>query len=169
MIIGREQRIVGRPAVEVRDLMRAIRGVGFTIAERTGMTEAAARRLVRDFQDRGFIDRVGRPMSVVTGTAEDGVPFAELTFVTTTIAGNALATARIGKRMDRSVAHQLLREVINRADAVNHGDRWLHWVRHLILYGSLAADSLDAVGDVDVAVVIEARFNTAEFNAARDR
>jgi hypothetical protein len=67
--------------------------------------------------------------------------------------------------MDRSVAHQLLREVINRADAVNHSDRWLHWVRQLILYGSLAADSPDAVGDVDVAVVIEARFNIAEFNA----
>lgn len=104
-------------------------------------------------------------MEVVTGTPETDVRFDELVLVSTTIAGNALAKARIGKRMERSVAEGLLRGVLDRAAEVNHTDVWLHWVRQVVLYGSLASDGQETAADVHVAVVIEPRFGVDEFSA----
>lgn len=61
MIISRDQLIVGRPAVEVRDMLRVMRDRGFTIrglAERAGMTDCAAERLVADLQAARLVARL---------------------------------------------------------------------------------------------------------------
>jgi hypothetical protein len=89
--------------------------------------------------------------------------------VTTTIAGNALAKARIGKRIERSAAEELLAGVVDRAADVNRSDVWLHWVRQVALYGSLASGHQETVGDVDVAVAIEPRFAADEFDARQEQ
>lgn len=142
MIISRDQTIAGRPAVEIRDVMRSIRGRGYTViglAESQGVGESDGRDLVADLVAEGYLERAHHPTPVVVGSVENAVPFDELVVFTTTIAGNALAKAPIGKRMPRAEADRLLQGVINRAAEVNDSDGWLHWVPEIVLYGSLAS------------------------------
>ena len=131
MMISREQTIAGRPAVELREVMRRLRGRSYTVlglAEDRRMGEDEARRLIEDLLAAGFVERAEHPGISVVGTAENDLPSGVLDFYTPSIGGNALAKARIGKRMERSEADRLLQGVIERAAAVNENDGWLHWV-----------------------------------------
>jgi hypothetical protein len=172
MIISRDQTIAGQPATQVREVMRLLRERGYTVlglAEETGRSEGETRGLVDDLVAEGLLERAERAMPVVTGTGETAARFDELIVFATTIAGNALAKARIGKRMARKEARELLQGVIDRAAAVNGSDDWLHWVREVVLYGSLASDGDEPVGDVDVAAVLEPRFDDAEYGTRQER
>src|SRR5207248_8644989 len=101
------------------------------------------------------LELVEHPAVTVTGTGEDPSAYDASEFYRTTIAGNALAKARVGKPMARTDAVKLLEGVIARAEDANRSGRWLDWVVEIVLYGSLALEGDEPVGDVDVAVRIE--------------
>jgi predicted nucleotidyltransferase len=86
----------------------------------------------------------------------------------TTVRGNALAKARIGKPMSRADAQKLCEGVIARAKEVNASDDWLHWVVELSLYGSFAAPGDEPVGDVDLAVHLERRYEDDDYMRRND-
>jgi hypothetical protein len=68
----------------------------------------------------------------------------------TTVAGNALAQARIGSSMPRARAEALLNQLIGRVEDVNADPEGLVWTETVDLFGSLAHPDVPTVGDVDV-------------------
>jgi hypothetical protein len=75
-----------------------------------------------------------------------------------TIAGRALAKARIGTPTPRARAEALLAGVIDRARDVNGDPGQLFWVESIELFGSLSRPDTTAVGDVDLRVLIAHRY-----------
>ena len=159
MLIQCEQLIAGRPAVEVRELMRSMRRACHSeagLAAVLAVTIPEASRLVADLRAEGLIEvAVGERGPYVVGRDEDHL-WPEL--LTPTIRGNALAKARIGKPMSRSDARKLCEGVVARAEGVNADGDWLHWVDSVGLYGSFARPGNGPVGDVDLAVRLERRY-----------
>lgn len=162
MLIQRDQVIAGRPAVEVRDLMRTMRRTAHTVAGLAAELEVSlpeATRLAAELSAAGLVETTESYSGpYVVGREEDLANGEQPQLLVTTIAGNALAKARIGKRMPRREAQKLCDGVIARAKEVNASDRWLHWVVELSLYGSFAMPGDDPVGDIDLAVRLEQRY-----------
>lgn len=139
MLIQRDQLIAGRPATEVRDLMRRLRGAAYTVAalaDELCIDARAAGDLVDELSAVGLVEPVRTASRFVLGPAETLTNHAAPDGYRTTIAGNALAKARIGKPMPRAKASELLDSVIRRTDEVNSSDDWLHWVTEVQLYGA---------------------------------
>lgn len=172
MMIAPGQLIAGRPALEVRDIMRRMRERGYTclgLARELRVDEMTASRLLADLLNAGLVERCDAVVgTIVVGEAEQGQPVHALELFASAVAGNALAKARTGRKMPRKEAYELLQGVIDRAEGVNHDDTWLHWVIEVVLYGSLATDSDDPVGDVDVGVRFVPRFAATEYHARQD-
>jgi hypothetical protein len=116
MLIRRDQVIVGRPAVEVREILRTLHDVPHstrTLAEPFGLDEATARSLVSDLRAEDLIEMCDRSGPYVVTANEDATgPFPEMW--STTIAGAALAKARIGVPMPRVTAQRSLDGVLAR-------------------------------------------------------
>jgi hypothetical protein len=166
MLIQRDQVLAGRPAVEVREMMRVLRDRSHTtlaFGERFGLDRGSATEFIAALIEKGLIEEetASRPFAIAE-EEEDNLAQGGVTLWTTTISGSALAKAKIGKPMDRSKARELLEGVVARADEINASPDWLHWVDELVLYGSLAQDGEGPVGDVDLGVRLEARFEFDE-------
>jgi hypothetical protein len=134
MLIRRDQVIVGRPAVEVREILRTFHDVPRStpaLAERFGLEEAAARSLVGDLRAEDLIEMCDRSGPYVVTANEDATgPFPEWS---TTITGAAVAKARIGVPMPRVTAQGLWDGVLARVIEVNRSDKWFHWVIEVVL------------------------------------
>lgn len=160
MLIQRDQKIVGRPAAEVRDFLRELRDrlhSTAAFAEQFDLTPAEAVELIKALDDAGFVEASEPARTYRIGRHEpdnlDGV-----VLWTTTISGSALAKARIGNPMRRAKAEALLESVIARAREMNASDDYLHWIEELVLYGSLARPGDAPMGDIDLGVRLEPRF-----------
>jgi len=162
VLIQRGQLIAGRPAVEVRELMRLMRWTAHSVAGLAGVLEispAEATTLAADLRDAGLVDvDEHHSGSYVVGRDEELTSGPQPQLLVTTISGNALAKARIGKPMARSEPRRFCDGVIARAKGVNASDEWLHWVVEVGLYGSFAVPGDGPVGDVDLAVRLEPRY-----------
>ena len=142
-------------------MMRALRDRSHTtlaFGERFGVDRSSAADLLALLIESGLIEEETASRPYVIADEEGDLRLGELTLWTTTISGSALAKAKVGKPMDRSKANELLAGVVTRAREINASPEWLHWVVELVLYGSLAQDGDGAVGDVDLGVQLEPRF-----------
>ena len=155
--------IAGRSATEARDLVRllqrhphSIRGLG----QHLGVAEDQASALVGDLEEEGLVEQVEAAGVYVIADDEDDRSLPAVW--STTIAGNALAKARLGKPIARRKASELLDELLARAREVNDDAAWLHWVNEVILYGSFATEGDHPVGDLDIAVRLQARFEAED-------
>lgn len=168
MLISRDQTIAGIPAVQARDLMRRIRECAVTVsyvAEFLGVADTEAKSILDRLEHEGFMCRV-EPFSrggTLTGVAEGDIPTKELAPWGTTIAGNALSKARIGRPMPRAQAEGLLDGLIARAAAVNEDPTGVFTVESVSVFGSFADPAREQVGDVDVHVVFSRRVDGDEF------
>ncbi|MGH9184321.1 MAG: hypothetical protein ACRD0U_00650 [Acidimicrobiales bacterium] len=165
-LIQPDQVLVGRPAVEVREMMCTLRDRAHTtlaFGERFSMDGESAAELVALLIENGLIEEetASRPF-VNADEEEDTLAQGKVIIWTTTISGSALAKAKIGKPMDRLKAHELLDGAVARAGELNASPAWLHWVDELVLYGSLAGNGDGPVGDVDLGVRLEPRFEVDE-------
>lgn len=163
VLIERDQLIVGMPAVEARSVVRmfhewAHSTRGFAEARSVDVAEAGA--LIGRLVHAGLIEptEFAGP-SVFAG---DETVATAGTLWRTTIAGAALAKARIGKPMSRAKAQALLDGFIERAQAVNGDPDALYAVAEVVLYGSFASAGDGAVGDVDVGVRLRPRYEPDE-------
>lgn len=160
MIVSRDQLIVGRSAVQVRGLFRSVRGYAFTVlgvAEQAHLSEEEARAVIDDLTEAGLVEQVGQPMPAIVGDAETTLRYDELATFTTTIAGNALAKARIGKRMPREEALEFLEGVVRRAKDVNHDDRWVPDNHGCVRYDT----TLWSEDDLDDLIYVQAELSGA--------
>jgi predicted nucleotidyltransferase len=70
--------------------------------------------------------------------------------------------------MSRAKAQSLVDGVLARAEEVNLDPAWLYWVLEVGVYGSFAVESVESVGDVDVAVRLERRYEHDEHYRYQD-
>ncbi len=159
MLISRDQSIAGLAAPLARDIARKLHWTSYTaraLAFETGMRDAEA-AVLQEMAAAGVMTREGPHVNSRTAPEEDGSD-REVELWRTTIAGNALAKARIGKPMPRERAQRHLDELLTRVDAVNADADGLYWVDVVELFGSLAEPDRVEVGDVDVRVTVSHRY-----------
>lgn len=124
-MIQRDQQIAGSPATAARQLMRKIGDSGVTASFVDDFLGDGreGRRILEDLEVLGFVCRVdpsSHPM-VRFGSGDNLEIAIDLVGVWgTTVAGNALAKARLGKPISRSRAQVLLDGLLARVAAVNN-------------------------------------------------
>ncbi len=74
-----------------------------------------------------------------------------------TVAGNALAQASFSRPIARATAERLLGEVLDRARRWNADPRPLVDIDEIVVFGSYLDASAQALGDLDLAVVLSSR------------
>ena len=161
MLIERGQRIAGLDAVVARELMRAMRSIAMSPGRMrlsVDLSAADVPDLVARLESEGYIER----HSDVGGSwrTEDDDETVDVWI--TTVRGNALAKARIGRPMPRAKAEKLLETFLDRIRESNADPDELYWVDSVELYGSLADPNCLAVGDVDLLVMFDQRHLRAE-------
>lgn len=142
MRIEKGQKIVGHPALHVRQLMRkaARRGLTFRLVQEIlGCSDTSARTVMAKLQVEGFVESVNGRVQV-------------------SIKGNALAMARTVAPLRRQTAERLIANIVNRAHAVNRDEKLAYRVRTLVLFGSCVRGETRP-NDVDVACELAPRFN----------
>ncbi len=142
VLISRDQVIAGLPAPDVRRLMRALMRGPQTlggIGAESGLDDSAVAALIAELEGAALIE----PVSGETWR--------------TTVAGNALAKARIGKPMRRSKADQLVADLLNRIAEVNADEAFPYTVEDVRVFGSYANPMVDGVGDVDLQILYALR------------
>ena len=172
MLISRDQRIAGMPAVEVRELMRDIRECAAStayVAERLDRSLSEAASILEHLALEGFVERVEvRMRAGLLRAAEEVGRAASMTegvWWGTTVAGNALSKARIGKRMPRAKATELLDGLIERVAELNGEPHGAFTVESISVFGSYADPDRDELGDVDVSVTFRRRVDGDDYVA----
>ena len=160
MLISRDQLIGGRPAVEVREVVRLFRHADFTsreLAAELGISEHDADVLIGDLAAEGLVERRDEVIDGATAAPVE-THTSQLPVWAVSLVGSALAKARIGQPMPRAKAGALLAQVLDRARAANESDVRLDRVTKIVLYGSLEQTNKSHVGDVDLAIWLEPRY-----------
>lgn len=141
--------LFGLPALELRRLLRRVDAwEGFdveTVRDVAPMSRNAAKRLLADLSAAGYIE---------PAMARDRrAPVWKLT-----IRGRALSMASAARPIRRATADRLLREFLDRVDAVNADAGLGYRVTEVAVFGSyLGSDG--TLGDVDVGVRLESRLS----------
>lgn len=141
MRIEKGQKIVGHPALQVRQIMREAARHHLTaqrVQEILGCSDSSARKIIGDLEAGGFVESVKGCVEV-------------------SIKGNALAIARTAS-LSRQTSERLIDEVVNRAHAVNRDEKWAYRIRTLVLFGSCVRGE-KRPNDVDVACELAPRFD----------
>jgi hypothetical protein len=153
--IAPNDTIAGIPAVKLRDILRN----GAPLVSQSGLAmsltldAAESTKLIGLLEGDGYIART-----------DDGAQWI------LTIKGAALTMAKATRPFNRSVADHHLVKFLERVDESNASDYWIYWVDEVFLFGSMLADTAAAVGDVDLAVRLTARWSGDELQARlRDR
>ena len=139
-----EESIAGRPALEVRALLRRLRQDFWTVKDAACVLKAPehqARRLVHALRVLGYVEIA--PL-LRRGTWRN------------TMAGNALANATAALPISRRDASRRVEEFLARARSVNSDDSWLYRVGKVVIFGSYL-NHQDRIGDVDLAIRLERR------------
>ena len=171
MLIARGQLIAGMPAVEARELVRSMRDVALSlgvVGQIMGVSDEQARAVVEDLVGEGFLRSVQLADSHSFRIRDDEDEAAgtknAIQLWKTTIAGNALAKARLGKPMlSRQTAQALLDGLIARAVTVNESSESAFTVEWIEVFGSFTEPSRSEVGDVDVHLLFDRRVDGDRF------
>jgi len=100
---------------------------------------------------------------------EPTMPFEnEAAFQVATL-GHAFANATAAKPITRGTAERVLREFMDRVNAVNASEEYAFKVKSAVLFGSMLSNA-DRLGDVDVAIDLQRRIlDSAKFRQQCDR
>ena len=134
MRIQTDQKIVGHPALRIRQLMRETVGRPITlryVQEILQCSDSSARRVMRKLEAEGFAQSV-------QGHLEPSIK------------GSALAMAKAAPALRRETAERLISDVISRARALNRYGKWAYRIGTLIIFGSCVRGA-DRPNDVDIA------------------
>lgn len=170
MLISRGQLIAGMPAADARNLMRSMRDVALSVGvvgQIMGVSDERARSVIEDLAGAGFLRsvRLAESYRFRIRDDEDGAAGTKnaVELWETTIAGNALAKARLGTPMSRQKAQALLDGLISRAATVNEDSASAFTVERIEVFGSFTEPSRSEVGDVDVHLVFDRRVDGDRF------
>ena len=141
--IVRGQKIAGVPIERVRHLMRRTAGLQFgaaMISHELDLNDTQARRLASALLKAGYLQKVEQRGE-------------RSTFYERTLDGSTLASATMAAPLRRATVDRLLKDVVERARAINANDAYAYRVARIALFGSALGDALRP-GDVDLAVTL---------------
>jgi hypothetical protein len=165
VLIERGQVIVGFDAVVLRSWLKELRfpqsaGV---LAGQCAITPAEAEAVLDQLHSAGLVHEVGLT-NAGAYTCEGDPP--DVAIWTATVEGNAIAKARIGKRMPRAKAEALLAALVERVGEYNADDDRFYDIEWVEVFGSVARGEVQ-VGDLDVRALATRRFDGDEFQRRR--
>jgi len=136
------QVIAGRPAKDIRKLLREIRHLQVSSAyvrDVLACSTDQAKQVVGLLEREGYLSRAGR---------DEGYDLYE-----TTLKGNQLAGANL-RPISRATAEKTLQAFMQRVGAVNSNPDYLETITGVIVFGSFLSPS-EELGDVDVGIELE--------------
>jgi predicted nucleotidyltransferase len=143
MRITREEVVAGHSALRVRRFLRRFIGRFF-------MRPAVERLMqLKPEQAERFINEM-----IALELIEPTTPFNQEPAFVVADRGLAFANATAAKPIYRQTAERVLKEFIDRVDAVNISNEYAFRVRGVVLFGSILSTA-DRLGDVDVAVDLQ--------------
>jgi len=146
MHITRSARIVGQPAIVIRDLLRAL-GEGAwgaeAVAARLGTTRRVAGTLIGRLRKDGYVQ---------TDPTFGGRWFS------ITPKGTRLALASAAPQLKRGTAERQLKALLGRVQTVNLDPYYLYRVTKVVLFGSMLTTE-PRVSDVDVAIEMQPKLD----------
>jgi hypothetical protein len=147
--VNKHDTVAGIPMIEIRNFLRRYRNsVSFTVAEvetELGVPRAKAELVTQAMVDAGFAEP----------SAEEDTPAPQLDYSVTKL-GSRLCVTRFVKRITRTKADTLVKEMLARAAEINERDELVFRIKRVRAFGSYASDAPE-VGDVDLAVDLEQR------------
>jgi hypothetical protein len=149
MRIRSTEVLFGLPALELRRLLKRVDVWDSfdmeTVREVAPMSRNAAKRLIADLSAAAYVEPAV--------AHERSAPAWQLT-----IRGRALSMASAARPIRRAAADRLLRELLDRVEAVNADAGLGYRVTEVAVFGSYLGSD-DTVGDVDVGVRLESRLS----------
>jgi hypothetical protein len=147
MRITKEEVVAGHSALRVRGFLRRFERGFF-------MLPAAERFMqLKSRQAAEFVNNM-----IALELIEPAMPFAGKAAFRVATRGHAFANATAAKPISRGTAERVLREFIDRVNAVNASREYAYKVRSAVLFGSMLS-SVDRLGDVDVAIDLQRRIS----------
>jgi len=143
--------IGGQSALQIRKFFRKISDTpswdSTLVQAEFSLREEEARRLLRALMRAGVIQRI-------PAKGEKAWILSQL--------GQSFAIAKVSERITRTTAERALGQLMERVQKVNQDDYFVAQVTGVILFGSMLRLEVDKLGDVDIAVQIEAKERSIE-------
>lgn len=146
MRIDSKSSIAGRPALDIRQLLRHTAGDPWPpemVSDRLGTSMEEAERVIKALAKDGYI--------------EPDQMYSERQYWKNTLKGNALSLASAGRPVRRSTAERKVREFLDRVRCVNEDDYFLCRVTKVVVFGSYLRNS-QTLNDVDLGVELQPRY-----------
>jgi predicted nucleotidyltransferase len=148
MKVSKSDTLAGFPLIKIRDLLRPFQGGAITakgVETALGLSGTEAEAVIQAMVDAGFVE----------AKSEQPEPGTSSAFSITAL-GSRLCVARFVKRISRSKADALVKQMIERVSDINERDELVFLVKRVRAFGSYAGDAPE-VGDIDLAVEWEQR------------
>jgi hypothetical protein len=158
MRITKEEVVAGHSAMRVRGFLRRFKRGFFTLSAAEGFMQLKSRQAAEFINDM-----------VTLKLIEPTMPFGNNAAFQVATLGHAFANATAAKPISRGTAERVLREFVDRVNAVNTSEEYAFIVQSAVLFGSMLS-RVDRLGDVDVAIDLRRRIlDSAKFKQQCDR
>jgi len=158
MRITKEEVVAGHSALQVRGFLRRFKGGFFMHSAAGSFMQLKPRQAVEFINDLVALELI-----------EPTDPFGNKAAFQVATRGHAFANATAAKPISRGTAERVLREFVDRVNAVNASKEYAFKVRSAVLFGSMLSCA-DRLGDVDVAIDLQRRIlDPAKFRQQCDR
>lgn len=151
MRLDPQSAIGGKPALRVRKFLQKVSDApswdSAVVQAAFSVNEDEARTLIHAFRQGGLIQRVRAKGKEAWTVSQSGQSFA---------------IAKATRPITRKTAEIALGQFMERVQRVNREDYFLAKVTRIILFGSILQPDVDRLGDVDIAIQLEAKEHTVE-------
>ena len=158
MRITKEEVVAGHSALRVRGFLRRFERGFFMLSAAEGFMQ------LKSQQAAEFINEM-----VALEFIEPTMPYGNKAAFQVATRGHAFANATAAKPISRRTAERVLRQFMDRVNAVNASKEYAFRVKSVVLFGSMLSYA-DRLGDVDVAIDLQRRISdSAKFRQQCDR
>ena len=158
MRITKEEVVAGHSALRVRGFLRRFERGFFMLSAAESFMQLKSRRAAEFINDMVALELI-----------EPTMPFGNKAAFQVATRGHAFANATAAKPISRGTAERVLREFMDRVNAVNASKEYAFKVKSAVLFGSMLS-CVDRLGDVDVAIDLRPRISdSAKFRQQCDR
>jgi hypothetical protein len=147
MRITKEEVVAGHSALRVRGFLRRFKNGFFMLSAAQSFMQIKPRQAAEFINDMVALELI-----------EPRIPFGDKAAFQVATRGHAFANATAAKPISRGTAERVLREFVDRVNAVNASKEYAFEVRSAVLFGSMLS-CLNRLGDVDVAIDLRPRIS----------
>jgi hypothetical protein len=158
MRIKKEEVVAGHSALRVRGFLRRFERGFFMHSAAESFMQLKPRKAAEFINDLVALELI-----------EPTTPFEKEAAFQVATRGHAFTNATAARPIYRGTAERVLRDFIDRVNAVNASEEYAFIVKSAVLFGSMLS-CMDRLGDVDVAIDLRPRISdTAKFRQQCDR